>query len=161
VDQNQSRAGGEAVAEIFDFTFDTAPSFKTAERDRNQDAALLRRVEWLARMLDDRFSVPGTGIRFGWDQIIGFVPGIGDAAMTGVSLVILHHGWKLGMPKSALVRMGANIAVDFVIGSVPVIGDAFDFAWKANKKNLRLVQQHVVRSTPGGRARQAMRSRWR
>ncbi len=161
MEQGERLYGHEAVAEPFDFAFDSGRARSNYSFSRTSRNAYVRRVEWLATMLDDRFTLPGTRYRFGWDQVIGFVPGIGDAAMSAVSLVILHHGWKLGMPSSTLIRMGANIAVDFVLGSVPVVGDAFDFAWKANRKNLRLVQQHVVRSTPGGRARQAMRSKWR
>jgi hypothetical protein len=91
--------------------------------------------------MDEQFRIPGTRIRFGWDPIIGLLPGVGDVLTSAISLVILHHSWRLGMPFFLLLRMLGNIGVDLVLGIVPVAGDAFDIAWKANRKNARLLKQ--------------------
>jgi uncharacterized protein DUF4112 len=102
----------------------------------------IKQVRRVARTMDDQFTVPGTNIRFGWDAIIGLVPGIGDVLTSVVSLVIVHHAWRLGTPFFVLVRMLGNIGVDLILGSVPILGDAFDVVWKANSKNARLLEQH-------------------
>ncbi len=103
----------------------------------------LQQVRFLARIMDEQFIVPGTGIRFGWDSILGLFPGIGDAITSAVSLLIVHHARQTGASRIALARMLANIGVDFLVGAVPLVGDAFDFAWKANRKNARLLEQHL------------------
>ena len=103
----------------------------------------LAQVQWLARMMDDRFAVPGTRLRFGFDSIIGVVPGLGDALTSVISLIIVHHAWQTGASRLTLARMLGNVAVDFVIGTVPFIGDLFDVAFKANRRNARLLEQHL------------------
>ncbi len=103
----------------------------------------LAQVRWLARIMDDSFRVPGTGIRFGWDSVLGFVPGIGDVLTSTLSLLIVHHAWQSGASKLTLARMLGNVAADFTIGAVPVVGDLFDFAFKANRRNARLLEQHL------------------
>jgi hypothetical protein len=103
----------------------------------------LTQVRWIARTMDDQFTVPRTKIQFGWDAIIGLLPGIGDVLTSAVSLVVVHHAWRLGSPSFVLVRMLRNIGIDLVFGSIPILGDAFDVAWKANRKNARLVEQYL------------------
>jgi Domain of unknown function (DUF4112) len=105
----------------------------------------LAQVRWLARMMDDNFRIPGTGIRFGWDSVLGFVPGIGDVLTSALSLLIVHHAWQTGASKFTLARMLGNVAADFAIGAVPLIGDLFDFVFKANRRNARLLEQHLNR----------------
>jgi hypothetical protein len=105
----------------------------------------LAQVQWLARMLDDRFAVPGTRIRFGWDAILGLFPGLGDALTSVLSLIIVHHAWQTGASPLTLVRMLGNVAVDFLVGSIPFLGDLFDVAFKANRRNARLLEQHLNR----------------
>ena len=105
----------------------------------------LAQVRWLARMMDDNFRIPGTGIRFGWDFVLGFVPGIGDVLTSALSLLIVHHAWQTGASKFTLARMLGNVAADFAIGAVPLIGDLFDFVFKANRRNARLLEQHLNR----------------
>ena len=113
----------------------------------------LRRVRWLADLFDDRFSLPGTGRRFGLDGILGLIPGIGDAATGAVSLYLAAEAWRIGMPITKILRMGVNIGIDTALGAVPLVGDLFDFAWKANQKNVRLVLDHLERNGQGqGRA---------
>jgi hypothetical protein len=104
----------------------------------------LGQVRWIARTMDDQFTIPGTKVRIGWDPIIGFLPVIGDLMTSGVSLVIVHHAWRLGAPSTMLMRMVRNIGVDVVVGCIPFFGDAFDFAWKANRKNVDLLESHIA-----------------
>jgi hypothetical protein len=100
----------------------------------------LRRLEVL---LDEAFRLPGTGIRFGIDGIIGLVPGLGDVLAGLLSLVIPLAAWMRGVPYVTLVRMAINLGVDVLVGSIPVLGDAFDIAWKANRRNYFLMQRHL------------------
>ena len=103
----------------------------------------LNQVRMIARMMDDSFRVPGTKIRFGLDTILGLVPGLGDVVTSAISLLIVHHAWQSGASKLTIARMLGNVGVDFLIGSVPVAGDLFDFAWKANRRNARLLEVHL------------------
>jgi hypothetical protein len=103
----------------------------------------LHQVQFLARIMDDQFIIPGTNIRFGLDSILGLFPGLGDAITSAISLLIVHHAWQTGASPILLGRMLANIGADFLLGAVPLVGDAFDLAWKANRKNARLVEQHL------------------
>ena len=102
----------------------------------------LKRMRFLANLFDDRLRLPGTG-RFGLDGILGLIPGVGDAATGLVSLYLAAEGLRFGMPLMRLVRMGFNVAIDMVLGAIPLIGDLFDFAWRANRKNVRLVLDHI------------------
>ena len=103
----------------------------------------LAQVRWLARLMDDNFAVPGTNFRFGWDSVIGLFPGFGDVVSSAISLLIVHHAWQTGASKLTLARMLGNVGIDFVVGAVPFIGDLFDFAFKSNRRNARLLEQHL------------------
>lgn len=103
-----------------------------------------RRMERLATMLDSAFVVPGTGIRFGADSLIGLFPGIGDAITLGLSGYLILEARRLGAPPSMLRRMTTNVAFDAVIGAVPLLGDAFDLFFKANKRNMALLRTHIA-----------------
>ena len=98
-------------------------------------------LEALTRLLDDVFCIPGTSIRFGIDPIIGLIPGIGDLITGLASFVIIFAGWQRGLPRVTITRMVANVAIDTLLGSVPVVGDIFDVAWKSNRMNLKLMQR--------------------
>jgi hypothetical protein len=95
-------------------------------------------------LLDSAFRIPGTGIRFGLDPIIGLIPGIGDLTTPIFSVVLLAHAFKARTPKVVQVRMLLNVAIDALIGVIPLVGDLFDFGWKANAKNLALLEQHLT-----------------
>jgi Domain of unknown function (DUF4112) len=103
----------------------------------------LIQVGFIARMMDDQFRVPGTNLRFGLDFLLGLFPGLGDAVTSVISLLIVHHAWQSGASKLTLARMLGNVGIDFLVGSVPLFGDLFDFAWKANRKNARLLEAHL------------------
>jgi hypothetical protein len=99
-------------------------------------------LEYLVALLDDIFRIPLTGIRFGLDPIIGLIPGLGDWITGAVSFLILVAGWQRGLPRVALTRMVVNIAIDSLVGAVPVLGDVFDASWKSNRKNFTLLQAY-------------------
>ena len=94
----------------------------------------------LSRYLDGLFRVPGTGWRFGLDSLIGLIPNVGDTLTMFPSFYILISGVRYGVPKITLLRMAFNIGLDYAVGSIPLIGDAFDFVWKANKQNMDLIR---------------------
>jgi hypothetical protein len=93
----------------------------------------------IASWLDDRFVVPGTGIRFGLDALVGWIPGIGDALAAFASLFIVWAGWKRGAARITLIRMLLNLTLEATLGSIPVIGDLSHVAWKANRRNYNLL----------------------
>jgi hypothetical protein len=102
-----------------------------------------RTLHRLEILLDEAFVIPGTGIRFGLDGIIGLVPGLGDVAAGILSLVIPLAGWIRGVPYVTLVRMVVNLGIGVLVGSIPILGDIFDIAWKANRRNYRLLCLHL------------------
>lgn len=113
----------------------------------------LRRLRRLAWLLDRSVSV-GPNARFGLDPILGLIPGLGDWIGAVLSLYVVYEGLRLGLPWSVLTRMLGNVAVETVLGAVPLAGDVFDFFWQANARNLQLVEEHY---RPGQRPR-SMRS---
>ena len=117
-----------------------------------QQAEQLRR---LARLMDSSFTLPG-GFRIGLDGIIGLIPGVGDAVGAIVSTYIVVQSARLGASTPYLMRMMLNIVVDTVIGVVPVVGDIFDFAWKANERNMKLLEAHLGQSPARGSARRRL-----
>ena len=112
-----------------------------AERIVYPPNARLERLRFLANLLDTCIMLPG-GYRIGIDPILGLVPGIGDLIGAAISLYIVREASKLGIPKWILLRMLANVGVEALIGFVPVLGDVFDAAFKANVRNLRLLDLH-------------------
>jgi len=94
-------------------------------------------------LLDEAFRIPGTRVRFGIDGLIGLVPAVGDVVAGLLSLVILAAAWVRGIPYVTLVRMGLNVAIGVLVGSIPILGDIFDIFWKANRRNYRLLQLHL------------------
>ncbi len=102
-----------------------------------------KRLEKLAWLLDNSIPIPGLNYRIGLDGFLGFLPGFGDTLGAALSSVILAEASRLGVPKAVLVKMAVNVALDALLGVVPVFGDIFDFAWKANQKNVELLEQYV------------------
>jgi len=102
------------------------------------------RLHWLQIVLDEAFVIPGTGIRFGLDGIVGLVPGVGDVLAGILSLLIPLAAWVRGVPYVTLVRMLTNVSIGLLVGTVPVLGDAFDIYWKANRRNYRLLTRSIV-----------------
>jgi len=110
---------------------------------RTVDTRSLDRLRRLGYLLDNSIPVPGTGFRFGLDAIIGLVPGVGDLASGALALYIVMEAARLGVPRPLLLRMGWNVAADTLVGSVPLLGDLFDAGYKANLRNIALVQRHM------------------
>jgi hypothetical protein len=100
----------------------------------------LRRIAWI---LDDLVRVPFTSRRFGLDPVLGLLPGGGDIAGGALSAYIVIAAARLGAPSSVILRMGWNIVVDTVLGAVPLLGDLFDATWKANRRNVALLERHM------------------
>lgn len=100
----------------------------------------LKRAERIAYMMDEQFSI--FGYRFGLDTLIGFIPGLGDIITTAFALYILWIGQQMKLPRIVLIRMALNIAIDFGVGAIPVLGDIGDWLFKANSRNLRILKKY-------------------
>jgi hypothetical protein len=103
----------------------------------------------LGYWLDDRFRIPGLGLRVGLDGLVGFVPGVGDTATLALAAWIVAEGWRLGVPKRTVARMTAEVGLDYMIGLVPLIGDLADIGFKANRRNVRRILRHVGEDVNG------------
>jgi hypothetical protein len=105
-------------------------------------AGQLHALRAIQRALDERFAIPGTRLRFGWDPIIGLVPWAGDVVTALFAGAIIVQAHKHGVSRVVQLRMLMNVGLDMVLGVVPVAGDVADFFWKANTKNLALLERH-------------------
>lgn len=117
---------------------------------RPTGAANLRRLEQarsLAKLMDSNFRIPVLGIRFGWDGLLGLIPGVGDLISAAVGAWIVATAYRAGVPNGALLLMAGNIAVDVGLGTLPVVGDLFDVYWKSNLRNVQLLEQHLNRTS--------------
>jgi hypothetical protein len=123
---------GMAVAQTYTGYFDTGDTM-------HRRLARLRRLAW---MIDGVFSLPGTKLRFGLNSVIGLLPVGGDAALGAISLYIIYEAYQLGLPRVKLLQMLANVGVEVVGGSVPLFGDLFNMALKANLRNLQIIEDH-------------------
>ncbi len=103
-----------------------------------------RRLLLVSRLLDSCFVIPGTQIRFGWDSLIGLIPGWGDLLGALLSLYFIVEGIRLRLPIGLLLRMLLNIFIELVIGIIPIIGDYFDVIWKSNQKNANLILNYFA-----------------
>jgi hypothetical protein len=112
----------------------------------------LRHITWLTKLMDNQFRIPGTQIRFGLDPLIGLIPGIGDLSGFVVSAMMLNTLAKNGASGFVMARMVFNIVLDAALGGIPIIGDIFDVAFKANQRNLQLMQEHYVEGRHKGGA---------
>ena len=112
----------------------------TIERQRAR-----KRLERVAWYLDNSIPIPGLEARIGIDGLIGLLPGVGDTLGALLSSYLLGEAARLGAPKSVLLKMAFNIALDALVGAIPVLGDLFDFVWKANQRNVELLNQYLDR----------------
>ncbi|HSS19091.1 MAG TPA: DUF4112 domain-containing protein [Pyrinomonadaceae bacterium] len=115
----------------------------------------LERLSWL---LDDLIRIPGVNWRFGLDALVGLIPGFGDTATSLASFYILVSAVRYGVPKVTLLRMALNIGIDYVLGSVPLVGDLFDAFWKSNHMNVALLRKRATVSAD--EAREGKLSDW-
>jgi hypothetical protein len=103
----------------------------------------IQRLRKLSRLLDNALAIPGTTFRIGLDPVLGLIPGAGDFVGTALSAYIVIEAARLGIPRAALGKMVSNILLESLVGAIPVVGDWFDFAWKANTKNMELLEAHL------------------
>jgi len=112
--------------------------------DSRQSTARRRAsLQRLAHLLDSAIPLPG-GFRIGLDGLLGLIPGVGDLIGSVFSSYIIGQAYQLGASRMLLLRMGGNVLVDTIVGIVPVVGDLFDFAWKANRRNVALLDAHLA-----------------
>ena len=122
----------------------------------NADTLIIdKHLERLGWLMDDVFRVPVLGWRFGLDALLGLIPGLGDTSTSIVSFYILAAAVRYRVPKITLLRMGVNIAFDYVIGSLPVVGDVADAWWKSNRMNLDLLRKRATVSAAEARSGRA------
>lgn len=110
---------------------------------RSAHAASRKRLRQLAWLLDSSIGLPGTRFRIGLDGLIGLIPGVGDAIGALLSSYILAEAARLNVPKTVILQMGLNVLVDTVLGIIPILGDFFDMAWKANLRNIKLLEAYA------------------
>ncbi|GHA30096.1 DUF4112 domain-containing protein [Oceanisphaera arctica] len=113
-----------------------------ADGQAGKHSATMRRLDRFAWLLDSAIRLPG-GFRIGLDGIIGLVPGLGDLAAAGLSSYIILEAARMKLPARVLARMGLNVLLELVIGIIPIFGDLFDFAFKANRRNVRLMTDYL------------------
>ena len=110
---------------------------------RESDARTLAALRKWSVLLDSAFRVPGTRMTFGLDPILGLIPGLGDLTTPLFAGVLLLHAVRMKLPRVVQLRMVMNAVIDLAIGVIPVVGDLFDFGWKANVMNLALLERHA------------------
>jgi len=113
---------------------------------------MLERLRWIAQLLDSRYRVPGTQIRFGLDPVLDLIPGIGDLVSPIFALLVIVQGLRQRVPKVILLRMLFNALIDALIGAVPLVGAVGDVFWRANLRNLDLLERHAQPGRPPTRA---------
>ena len=126
-------------------TFETRSAFTAASA-----AARLSRLKTFAWAVDGAFRIPGTRFRFGLNSLIGLTPAAGDAVLAGISLYIVNEARKLGLPRDKIARMLANVGVEAAAGLVPILGDLFDMGFKANLRNIAIIEEHLGTAGRGG-----------
>src|SRR5215204_4809839 len=104
------------------------------------------RLEALATLLDSAFIIPGTKQRVGIDALLGLIPGIGDLVSTALASYIIWEAKQLGLPRWKIARMIGNVAVDTTVGAIPFAGDLFDVAFRANRRNMKILRDHLERT---------------
>lgn len=116
----------------------------------------MRNLNALAKLMDAQFRIPGTNIRFGIDALIGLVPGVGDFAAFLISGYMVSVAINKGASGFVLSRMVLNVVIDTLVGAIPILGDIFDVAFKANQRNMKLLQQHYTEGRHRGSARKVI-----
>ena len=112
---------------------------------------VLQRLRSLSHVLDNAIAIPGLGYRVGLDPLIGLLPGGGDLVAGLISIYVIAEAARLGVPAATLGRMGLNILLEVLVGTVPMFGDLFDVVWKANVRNVALLERHIHHPRPSRR----------
>lgn len=114
----------------------------------NDPASIRARVEAMEMLLERSFRIPGINVPVGLDALVGLVPILGDIVTTAMGAYIVWEARNLGMSKWHLTRMGANVVADTLLGAIPVVGDAADFVFRSNTRNLRIIRKHLDKHHP-------------
>ena len=126
----------------------SAISYETSGRSQGQvpirDIHELKWIEKVINVMDNRFRLPGTNIRFGLDPIIGLFPIVGEAVTFSISSILILSMVKYGVSRKVVIKMVGNVMIDAIMGSIPLIGDLFDVAYKANQRNYKLLKEHQL-----------------
>ncbi|MDY7022610.1 MAG: DUF4112 domain-containing protein [Cyanobacteriota bacterium] len=130
----------------------SSPKYSISALDDESKASTIRHLRQFSNLLDNAIKVPGTSYGIGIDPIIGLIPGGGDLLGGLFSAYIMLRAFQLGVPRATLLRMASNVATETLAGTVPVFGDFFDVAWKANVKNVELLEAHVDEPQLGQKA---------
>ncbi len=117
-------------------------SMNEEQKELNEEKLL--RLKTLSHKLDEAITIPGTERKIGIDPIIGLIPGAGDLVGGMLSLYIMHAGISMGASRKDIIRMFGNIALEFIIGCIPIVGDLFDATWKSNQRNVKLIENSVM-----------------
>ena len=125
--------------------FDTIANQLPLGRD---PASVRKRLEAMEALLERAFVVPGTNYRVGLDAGVGLVPVLGDIVTTAMGAWLVWEGRNLGMSKFHLARMGGNVGVDALIGAIPIVGDLFDFAFRSNSRNIKIIKRWMDKHHP-------------
>jgi hypothetical protein len=121
----------------------TVPTYETRVIPRDPEVERrVERMERLATLLDQAWRIPGTDFRVGLDGIIGLIPGAGDVITSALSSFVVYEAHQLGLPRHVIARMIGNLGIDFVVGAIPLLGDLFDMAFKANTRNMKLFNKY-------------------
>jgi len=130
-------------------TPDTDALFEALIPNRNDPAALRKRIETLEILLERSFTIPGINRPVGLDAIVGLVPVVGDVITAVMGGYLIWEARNLGMPKWKIWRMMGNLGVDTALGAIPLIGDAFDLLFRSNSRNLKIIKRHLDKHHPG------------
>lgn len=122
------------------------------EPPKDRNGVNLKQLDQLSRLMDSKFKIPGTDITFGLDPIIGLIPVVGDVVTYAVHLFVVYHAFRYGTGGKIVLKMLSNVLVDFLIGKIPVLGYFFDFAYKANDRNVKLLREHYKEDKHKGSA---------
>ena len=123
--------------------------FEALIPNRNDPAALRKRVEMMEIILERSFIVPGINRPIGLDAIVGLVPVVGDLITAAMGAYLIWEARNLGMPKWKIIRMMGNLGVDTALGAIPLVGDVFDFMFRSNTRNLKIIKKHLDKHHPG------------
>ncbi len=124
------------------------PDTMTTARPAPDRQKMLQDLDRLSTLLDSKFRVPGTSIRFGLDGILGLIPGVGDLVTAGPAAYLLYRGYQMGARKRTMTKMAVNAGIDLTVGAIPVVGDLFDVFFKANRRNVALLRRELERDDP-------------
>lgn len=122
-----------------------SPREQKSYQSASSKRAALDRIDALSKLFDTAFILPGTNIRFGVEAVMRLVPGIGDAAASALSCYLLYEAHRLEVPSHVFARLVANVALEGVVGAIPLVGDLFDVGFRANRRNVAILKQHFER----------------